>query len=48
MPIDLIAGTSKLREVVDSQQGLGAFLEKSKADAQGFKKTRRDYLLYRG
>lgn len=46
MPIDLIAGTDKLRKAVDAQAGLMTFNEWAKESLRAFLKIRKRYLLY--
>ncbi len=46
MPIDLIAGTSRLREIIDAKSSLKEYLDGAKADAKAFLKERKPYLLY--
>lgn len=46
MPIDLIAGTPRFRELLDSGAPLKEFLAEAKADAAAFAKERKPYLLY--
>lgn len=46
MPIDLIAGTDRLRDVIDSHTSPKSFLESARADVLAFKKTRKKYLIY--
>jgi uncharacterized protein YbbC (DUF1343 family) len=46
MPIDLIAGTDELRNLIDSKSSIKKFLEQSKKDVLAFKKIRSRYLLY--
>ncbi len=47
MPIDLIAGTDKLRLSLDEKKGTKAWEASSKADTQAFLKQRRKFLLYK-
>jgi uncharacterized protein YbbC (DUF1343 family) len=47
MPIDLIAGTSALRNAIDSKSGLKSFEDKASKELSEFKKLRKKYLLYR-
>jgi uncharacterized protein YbbC (DUF1343 family) len=47
MPIDLIAGTAKLRETLERRETLKDFLKASAAQAQKFNKLRKKYLLYK-
>lgn len=47
MPIDLIAGTDKLRLSLDTKAGTKAWEASSKKDTQTFLKQRRKYLLYK-
>jgi len=47
MPIDLIAGTSKLREAVDARKGTKAFEEMAEEELLKFSKLRKRYLLYK-
>jgi uncharacterized protein YbbC (DUF1343 family) len=46
MPIDLIAGSSALREELEKTGGAREFLAKSRAESEGFKKLRRKFLIY--
>jgi uncharacterized protein YbbC (DUF1343 family) len=46
MPIDLIAGTSKLREDIDAGRGVARLEEMARDDVRRFRKVRKDYLLY--
>ncbi len=46
MPIDLIVGTPRLREALDSGKGYAAFEKSCAVDVAKFKKLRKDYLLY--
>lgn len=46
MPIDLIAGTAQLRELIDRGQGLTQFYERAESDAREFAKIRRKFLIY--
>jgi len=45
LPIDVIAGTDKLRLAVESGS-VTSFLEKSEEDLESFRKLRKNYLLY--
>jgi uncharacterized protein YbbC (DUF1343 family) len=47
MPIDLIAGTALLRELVNEQNALAPLEEKAQADVAAFKKFRKPFLLYK-
>lgn len=47
MPIDLIAGTALLRELIDGEKPLDALEEKAEADVAAFKKLRKPFLLYK-
>lgn len=46
MPIDLIAGSAKLREDIEGGRGVEAFDRKSTEELEGFKKLRREFLIY--
>ena len=46
MPIDLIAGTSELRKVIDERSGLKDFLNESEDELAAFKRLRAQYLIY--
>jgi len=46
MPVDLIAGTQKLREAIDSRKGLSRFLESAREQVSQLQKVRKKYLLY--
>ncbi len=46
MPIDLIAGTSNLRETIDLKPHPTSFLTESRKPLSDFMKIRKDYLLY--
>jgi uncharacterized protein YbbC (DUF1343 family) len=46
MPIDLIAGTSVLREAVEKKNGLKPFFDKAKNELAHFQKVRKKYLIY--
>jgi len=46
MPIDLIAGTDELRQIIDSRSSVKKFLEKSRDEVAEFKKIRSKYLIY--
>jgi uncharacterized protein YbbC (DUF1343 family) len=46
MPIDLIAGTSRLRECIDSHKKIGEFESEANKQLEGFRKVRRNYLIY--
>jgi uncharacterized protein YbbC (DUF1343 family) len=48
MPIDLIAGTDRLRKTIVAGKSLKAFEEKSLEELAAFKKLRAPYLLYKG
>ncbi len=47
MPIDLIAGTSKLREAVDARKGTKAFETWADEELAKFSKVRKQYLIYK-
>jgi len=47
MPIDLIAGTSRLREAVDAHAGTAKFEAQSEAEAKAFLKIRKEFLIYK-
>ena len=47
MPIDLIAGTPKLREAVDARKGTRAFEDWAEETLEAFRKIRKKYLLYK-
>lgn len=46
MPIDLIGGTSKLREDIDGGRGVTALEAIAREDVERFAKVRKKYLLY--
>jgi hypothetical protein len=46
MPVDLIAGTPRFRELVDRGAPLREFLAEAKKDSSAFLKARKPYLLY--
>lgn len=46
-PIDLIAGTSRLREAIDAGKSLKDFEEASQAELEQFRKIRKEYLIYK-
>ncbi|MCK4351051.1 MAG: DUF1343 domain-containing protein, partial [Candidatus Krumholzibacteria bacterium] len=45
-PIDVISGGPEIRETIDSGSGTAALFEKWKTEEQGFKRSRRPFLLY--
>ena len=45
-PIDVISGGPEIRETIDSGGGTAALFEKWKTEEQGFKRSRRPFLLY--
>jgi uncharacterized protein YbbC (DUF1343 family) len=45
-PIDLIAGTSKLREDIDAGRGVAPLEAVARGDVKRFEKVRKKYLLY--
>lgn len=47
MPIDILAGTDRLRKDIESWKDLDDMEEWWQADADSFEKTRKQYLLYR-
>ena len=47
MPIDLIAGTDRVRKLIDKGEDLSSFLKEVKEELTSFQKIRRHYLLYR-
>ncbi|MCB0405134.1 MAG: DUF1343 domain-containing protein [Bdellovibrionales bacterium] len=47
MPIDLIAGTSELREIIDAGHSLKDFLKEGEKQCAQFKKLRAKHLLYK-
>jgi uncharacterized protein YbbC (DUF1343 family) len=47
MPIDLIAGTDLLRELVDHSKPLKELEQKADADCRAFAKLRKNFLLYK-
>jgi uncharacterized protein YbbC (DUF1343 family) len=48
MPIDLIAGTALLRDIVENGQSIVELEQKAAEDVAAFKKLRKPFLLYRG
>lgn len=46
MPIDLISGTARFRQLVDARASLKDFLADAKRDSASFAKERKPYLLY--
>jgi len=46
MPIDLIAGTSKVREAIDQGEGVKAFDKECTQELKEFAKLRKQFLLY--
>ncbi len=47
MPIDLIAGTSLLREIIEGGKPLKSLEQKAEQDVAAFKKFRKPYLIYK-
>ncbi|MBI2822240.1 MAG: DUF1343 domain-containing protein [Acidobacteria bacterium] len=47
LPIDILFGTARLREMVESQRGLKEFREACNDSTRGFWNIRKKYLLYR-
>lgn len=47
MPIDLIAGTDRLRKAIDGRTGLADFEKSAKDELARFRKVRAKYLLYK-
>lgn len=47
MPIDLIAGTDKLRQTIESNEDLKSFEQKADAHCRDFAKLRKNFLLYK-
>lgn len=47
LPIDLIAGTSALRESIEARKPLTAFFRAAARDTENFKRLRKKYLLYK-
>ena len=45
-PIDVLWGSPRLRETIDSGTGLAAFVDSWKGEEDAFQETRRKYLLY--
>lgn len=45
-PIDVIAGGADIRETIDSGRGTAALFDKWKTEEQGFKRSRKPFLLY--
>ncbi|MBY0370789.1 DUF1343 domain-containing protein, partial [bacterium] len=48
MPIDLIAGTAQLRELIEKGSSVKELEKRALKDVAAFKKLRKDYLLYKG
>jgi len=46
MPIDLIAGTPSLREIIDRGKKIETFENKAADQLEAFRKVRKKYLLY--
>lgn len=46
MPIDLIAGTDQLRNLIDAGKPLTPFFKRAETDLVEFKKLRKNYLMY--
>lgn len=46
LPIDILAGSTEMRECIDQQASLSELFRKWSSDEEKFKKLRRKYLLY--
>jgi len=46
MPIDILAGTDRLRKDIESWKGLADMEAWWKKETRAFEKTRKNYLLY--
>jgi len=46
MPIDILAGSTQLREQIDAQVPLAEIADSWRAGVKGFEELREPYLLY--
>ena len=45
-PIDILFGSDRLRETIDAEEEIGAFMASWRADEESFRREREKYLLY--
>ena len=45
-PIDILSGSDRLRQSIDADEDVGAFVASWRADEESFRLTRQKYLLY--